>query len=325
MLLTASRINGVAPLVFRNLTKVGFEELGLPEQVIDEFSILQEQNVRTRRRSNKELQRAIKLLNSLSVPVMIIKGEALSRTVYQERDLISMADIDLLLEPKEEQLEPSVLQQIKDYFYEVNFSDGQVKELFEFDFYMHHDLSINGILPVDAERIWRDSSTIRINGGEAAIMTIEDTLIASAINSCRKRYFRLKSCFDLAEIIDTSPELDWDLLLEKANAYRCSFILYTALWVTKQTVGLGCEIEVFERFQINWFRKRLIQAQVSYLTKHYSLLDLLIRADISILGRKFSQTLFLTYASYRWNQVIRKIIEIINNRKNRHGWDPGSI
>jgi adenosyl cobinamide kinase/adenosyl cobinamide phosphate guanylyltransferase len=320
-----SRIHGIAPLVFRNLSKIGLKELEIPESVINNFKILSEQNDLKRNQSAKNLDRVIRLLDSKSIPVMLIKGEALSQTVYEDRFLVTMADVDLLIKPKEEDLEPAIRQQIFDLFEEINQDTGEIKEYLEFDFYMHHDLSMNGILPVDADRIWRDALTINFRQQEIAVMSIEDALIASAINACRKRYFRLKSCFDIAEIVSTYPDIDWDLLSEKSLAYQCNFILYTALCVTNHTIGLSCRKEVFDKLQVNIFRKSIIQRLIIILTHNYSLTQLISRAEKNFLGRKFSLSLFLTYSTYRWKQIILKWIEIFKNRNNPHGWDPGII
>jgi len=320
-----SRVHGIAPLVFRNLSKIGLKVLEIPESVINNFKLLSEQNDLKRNQSAKNLDKVIRVLDSKSIPVMLIKGEALSQTVYEDRSLVTMADVDLLIKPKEEDLEPAIRKQILDLFEQINQDTGEIKEHLEFDFYMHHDLSMNGILPVDADRIWRDSLTIDVHQQEIAVMSIEDALIASAINACRKRYFRLKSCFDIAEIVSAYPDLDWDLLIEKSLAYQCNFILYTALYVTNQTVGLSCPEEVFEKLQVNIFRKSIIQRLIITLIKNYSLTELTSRAEKNFLGRKFSLSLFLTYSTYRWKQIILKWIEIFKNRNNPHGWDPGSI
>lgn len=320
-----SRVHGIAPLVFRNLSKIGLKVLEIPESVINNFKLLSEQNDLKRNQSAKNLDKVIRVLDSKSIPVMLIKGEALSQTVYEDRSLVTMADVDLLIKPKEEDLEPAIRKQILDLFEQINQDTGEIKEHLEFDFYMHHDLSMNGILPVDADRIWRDSLTIDVHQQEIAVMSIEDALIASAINACRKRYFRLKSCFDIAEIVSAYPDLDWDLLIEKSLAYQCNFILYTALYVTNQTVGLSCPEEVFEKLQVNIFRKSIIQRLIITLMKNYSLTELTRRAEKNFLGRKFSLSLFLTYSTYRWKQIILKWIEIFKNRNNPHGWDPGSI
>jgi hypothetical protein len=84
---------------------------------------------------------------------------------------------------------------------------------FEYDFFEHHDVTMNGVLPVDFQAIWQEAVAVDYRGERTLVMRTEDLLLAVCINACRKRFFRLKSLFDIAEIVDeyqdtfTSPLL----------------------------------------------------------------------------------------------------------------------
>jgi len=73
----------------------------------------------------------------------------------------------------------------------------------------HHDVDMNGVLPVRFDRIWEAARAVDFHGQEAFVMAPEDLLLSLCINSCRKRYFRLKHLFDIAETVHRL-DLDWN-------------------------------------------------------------------------------------------------------------------
>ena len=86
----------------------------------------------------------------------------------------------------------------------------------EYDYYTHHDITMNATLRVDFDRIWRDSLSGNWENRPIRLMSWEDMLIALCINSCRKRFFRLKALCDVAETVNRgAAQLDWELFLTK--------------------------------------------------------------------------------------------------------------
>jgi hypothetical protein len=167
---------------------------------------------------------------------------------------------------------------------------------------------MNSVLPVDFHRIWQDAAKISFGGQDVWIMSPEDMLISTCINSCRKRFFRLRSLCNIAEIIDKYPDLNWAELLEKAGTYDCHTIVYTALLVTTMTVGCQLPAGLFDDLQVNPVRAKII----SYLSRYSS------PAAFSSLysggskgGRQLDLSLLLPYASFRWYQIWRRVVFVL--------------
>jgi Uncharacterised nucleotidyltransferase len=203
----------------------------------------------------------------------------------------SIGDIDLMLRLRREQA----------------MTDGNLGTIWEFErtgpyeigYFSHHDCDMRGALPVKFEMVWRDAKRVDYHGEEAWVMSDEDLLISLCINSCRKRYFRLKSLCDIAELLNERPSMDWNTLVIKAAEYRCRAVIFTALLATKLTVGCEIPTSRIELLVPGRFQSRLL----AWLASRMSFSDLgSLHSGCSIRGRRVGPSLLLPYVSYgrRW-------------------------
>lgn len=209
--------HGVAPIVGANLKAENLQRAFY-------------ENVLIKAQEAERVARGIARLREAGYQVMLLKGLALDLLVYREPWVTVSKDADLLLRP-----EPG--RRLADDEREVRRS--LYRSGIECDLPGHHDVDMNGVLPVRFDRIWAAARAVDFHGEEAFVMAPEDLLLSLCINSCRKRYFRLKPLFDIAETVHRL-ELDWDRLAARAREDRCEAIVYTALHVARET--LGCEV-----------------------------------------------------------------------------------
>jgi hypothetical protein len=293
--------HGVAPLVYLNLCQGEGLGLEIPESIVNRYRLFAMRNtVRKEQRVQRTLQ-ALEYFNAQSIDVMLIKGAALDLLVYGHAMLITSNDIDFVLKRRREELSPDEIQQIMNDLHQSGI---------EFDFYSHHDVTINGALPVDFERIWQEASRIDYRGQPAWLMSPEDMLISVCINSCRKRYFRLKSLLDIAETLRKMDAIRWDLVVEKSRQYDCQNIVYTALLVSRETLGCALPPGALHSLGVNPLRAGLINSMVRFLIR-YSSLPAAPNAGRSLLGKQLHASLVLPYASYRFYQIRHKLLEEI--------------
>ena len=295
--------HGVAPLVYINLCQGDGLDLNIPESIVNRYRLFAMRNtVRKEQRVQRTLQ-ALEYFNAQSIDVMLIKGGVLDMLVYEHAMLITSNDIDVVLKIRREELSPAQVQKIMDDLHESGI---------EYDFYSHHDMTINGALPVDFDLIWRDASRIDYRGEPVWIMSPEDMLVSLCINSCRKRYFRLKSLLDIAETLRKIEAIRWDVMVEKSRYYDCQNIVYTALQVCTQTLGCSLPPSGLEHLGVNPLRAAVINGIVKFLIR-YSSLPESPNAGKSLLGKQLHFSLLLPYASYRFYQIRHKLFEEIFN------------
>lgn len=260
--------HGVAPIVGANLKLESLQRAFF-------------ENVLIKAQEAERLARGIARLREAGYQVMLLKGTALDLLVYREPWVTASKDADLLLRPGRRLAEDE--KAVRRSLYRSGI---------ECDVPRHHDLDMNGVLPVRYDRIWAAARRVDYHGQEAFVMANEDLLISLCINSCRKRFFRLKHLFDIAEST-RRLELDWDRLAARAREDRCEGIVYTALHVTRET--LGCEVPAgaLEALRVPPPRVLLIRRLVSRWMRHGSL--------------ETPPPAWLPYASYRWEQALRSL------------------
>lgn len=258
--------HGVAPIVGANLKLESLERAFF-------------ENVLIKAQEAERLARGIARLREAGYQVMLLKGTALDLLVYREPWVTTSKDADLLLRPERRLAEDE--KEVRRSLYRSGI---------ECDVPRHHDLDMNGVLPVRYDRIWAAARRVDYHGQEAFVMANEDLLISLCINSCRKRFFRLKHLFDIAEST-RRLELDWDRLAARAREDRCDGIVYAALHVTRET--LGCEMPAGALEELGVPRPRVLLIR-SLVARH------LCRGSLAS-----PPPAWLPYASYRWEQALR--------------------
>jgi hypothetical protein len=300
LVFTLAREHGVAPLLYLNLVPLAAAGLPLPtgfqsrlQHYCARITILKEQRAR-------QLSQALAYLNAQSIDVMLVKGVASDLLVYHHPWYTFSNDMDIVLKKRREQFAPEALQ---DLLHQLNIAN------LEYDFYEHHDLNINGALPVDFDSIWREAVPVDYRGARAYVMPPEDLLIGACINSCRKRYFRLKSLCDIAETVRHFPGLSWERLVAKVGAYDCRAIVYTALLVSDRTLGCSLPPGALAALGVGPVRRAFIGAIVSLLLQGPSVASYPF-AGVRVFNREVNLAVLLPYATYRGYQIQHKIDEL---------------
>jgi hypothetical protein len=116
----------------------------------------------------------------------------------------------------------------------------------------------------------------------------------------------LKSLLDIAETIQRIQELRWDRLVDKARAYDCLNIVYTALLITQRT--LGCEIseDTVNELTPSAARGAVIRGVSNFLLRWTSL-PASPNAGRALFGKQIHPSLLLPYATYRGYQIRHKL------------------
>ncbi|MCB0195325.1 MAG: nucleotidyltransferase family protein [Anaerolineae bacterium] len=288
--------HGIMPLVYVNLQNCPVAQLDLPAEVEVEFKSTYHRNLAQKTGTVEMLRFILDYLNRYQIDVMLIKGGALDQLVYDNLAYTLLNDIDLVLRPRYGTLSSQQRETIEKFFVKI--------PSFRYDFFEHYNVTLNGSLAVDFDRIWRDADQISILGETALVMSPEDMLIVTCINSCRNRFFKLKSLCDIAETIEKYQNLNWAEFVRKTKDYECRNIVYAALVTTQLTLGCHVPDTILARLDINPIRAELIQ----FLSRRMSLSSLYtLQASHELFGRYIGLSLLLPYVTYQFSQVRRKL------------------
>lgn len=304
---TTAEAHGVAPLVHANLLKGATAGLVLPPATKDKFETSFFRNMLVKEKSAQHTAAALGRFNAADIDVMLIKGAALDVTVYDKPWYTAFDDVDLVIRCTEDEIREADV---------VAMVGPQEFLNLEFDYFEHHDVVMNGVLSVDFNRIWQDAVEIQFRGQRAFLMAPEDMLISLCINSCRKRFFRLKSLCDIAETVHKYRDLNWDTFVEKARDYDCAAIVYTALLAAQRTVGCALPDDVLDRLPVGRVRAVGVTFLTHYLAHHAPLASFSPRLGRAVFGRHLALSLALPYTVYRPHQWRRKLRFLWSTRRH---------
>ena len=293
--------HGVAPLVYSNLQKFAASDLHIPAAIQQKFQLCFFRNMKLKVSGAKNLSLALAFLRDQGFEVMLIKGAALDIVVYEHPYYTTPMDIDIVLSVRSEMLTDAQNKCVEDRMHGLGI---------EYDYFEHHDVVMNGVLPVDFQRIWDEATPLDFRGHLVWVMTPEDMLLTACINSCRKRFFKLKSLADIAEIINRFDNLDWEKFVDCSQAQACHNVVYTALYVTKLTLGCNLPEGVLIGLKVNPAKAAVIRAVARYQIRRLPLSVLYPFSGKTLFGREVNLSLLLPYATYQWDQVGRKMREI---------------
>jgi hypothetical protein len=290
LLAATAENHGLLPIVGANLHRCDPEVLGLPAPLAERLETAAFENALLKEKSAARLADALDRLREVGLEAMLLKGAALDLRVYREPWVASARDVDLLARP---------IPGARTFAEEGEVRRALYRQGIECDLLEHHDVNMNGVLPIPFASIWRDARPVVVRGREAWVMAPEDLLISLCINSCRKRFLRLKGLFDIAETVRRlAAEIDEERLARKVREYRCEGIVFTALAVTGQTLGCDLSPDLLGALGVGSARAALLQELIARALRTSSLADAESRPRLRL-------PLLLAYASYRWDQAWR--------------------
>jgi len=263
-LAAAAGRHGVLPIVGANLRRCDPAVTGLPEALAAKFEIAALENAAVRERDADRLAAGLARLREVELEALLLKGTALTLQVYEEPWVVTSQDIDLSLKPgpgweKGKGEEKKVRKAL--------YTHGV-----ECDLETHHDVTMNGVLPVDFERIWREARPVTFRGVPAWLMSPEDLLISLCVNGCRKR-FRLKVLFDVAETLRRGGPLDPERLGRLAREGHCEGIVYAALILARKALGAEIPEGLLESLKLSWPRAALLRGLAAAFLKAGSFVE----------------------------------------------------
>ncbi len=309
---TAGR-SGIEPLFLSNVKKCREQGLAVPADVLIRLRVAMFKAMETKERQARQLRNALEFMNRNGLTVMLIKGAALDAVVFPTPWHVVSLDIDVLIREPVDQLPKPVSNQIWDL-------NGKGNGPFECEFGGHHDLSVDGLLPIDYDELWRDGPRVTVRGQEVHVMCPEDMLIATCITACRKRFFQLKSLYGLREILERFPDLDWDRVARKAASYQCRAIVYAALTVANLAVDADVAETSLRKLNVN----PLQAAVIRFLSTRRSFTPVTGRHVIdekqyTLWSKRVvsfaNLSLMLPYTAYTWRQRAARLRWLAQTKK----------
>jgi hypothetical protein len=244
----AAEYHGVTPLLLRNLLAA---DVRIPER---QFKSLEQNNARTVRQNlflTSEMLRATSSLSEAGIEAVPLKGAVLATRIYGDIGLRPFSDNDLLI--RREQISPAekivskfgyeaetaVLPAHREEWLtqqcELTFRRAELSRL-----ELHWDISHpHFALDTGVDRFWERLSATQIGDVRLNDLAEQDLLFTLIVHGTRHAWSRLMWVVDVAELLRTSPNIDWRIFAKDAEERGAARMVATALVLVNNLFGVS--------------------------------------------------------------------------------------
>lgn len=198
------------------------------------------------------------------VPLVVLKGLALAETVYPDLGTRVMSDLDLLVRPEDVERAHDLLSGLG-YLPDAQADPAGHGEAFVRQFegerlYLHpghplcpvelHWFLVNRewfrvTTRLEEDALWQRVRPLPLDGVAAWQLSAEDTVLYLCLHlAIHHRYSLVRGFVDLDRLIRCGPPLDWETLVSRAHGARLRNVVYFALAMGQEMLGMPVPAEV---------------------------------------------------------------------------------
>ncbi|HEV3467739.1 MAG TPA: nucleotidyltransferase family protein [Pyrinomonadaceae bacterium] len=223
-----ARRHAVLPLIYRRLRAAASNEMP-PAQLRrlgDDFRA----NTARALYLTAELERVVSLFEAEGVPVIPYKGPALAAFAYGDLALRRYVDLDILVR-KEDLPRAKGLLAARGFRPAWRLTPAQERVLlrsqhnFPFEreegrlvVELHWELAAPRYAAPRDETVWSRLVPVKLAGREVKCLGPEDLLLSLCVHGTKHLWERLAWICDVAELLNSQPDLDWASVCERARA-----------------------------------------------------------------------------------------------------------
>lgn len=236
-LYTIAVVNGVAPLLYKNLNNIPHS----PEDCIHKFRILYLKSIAVNTMHSRELLHIVNVLQNHKIKVIPLKGVVASETVFQDMGVYPSNDIDILV-PEADLLEADrILQQIG-YVTPDSISKDDLLINHYHLVYNKNDLSleihwnlVKRYFSIPSTFWWDSVSEVQFENAAINALSIEKYIIYTIFRLFDHRFMPLKFFLLISEIINRHHnDIDWVELIKYSKEYKMEkLVLFVLRFLTK--------------------------------------------------------------------------------------------
>jgi putative nucleotidyltransferase-like protein len=244
----AAEYHGLTPLLLRNLVAADAQ---IPQQQLKQ---LEQNNGRTVRQNlflTSEMLRVVSSLSEVGIEAVPLKGAVLATRIHGDIALRPFSDVDLLIRREWVSAAETMISKLG---YEAEISvppahrERWLKQQCELSFRraglsrleLHWDISHPHFsLDTGVENFWSRSRSVQIGDTKLNDLSEQDLLFTLIVHGARHAWSRLMWLVDVAELLRTSPKIDWDLFFREAEERGAARMAATALILVKELFGVS--------------------------------------------------------------------------------------
>ncbi len=270
-----ARRHGVLPTLYCWLTE---NEERIPESAMKLARREFERNTFHCMANTAELLRVLQIFNGAGIEAIPFKGVVLSSSAYGDLKARSAGDLDLLIRYPDLQKATTLL---KEQGYELKteaLEDGspEAENYFEFHFERATDgmvLELRWKLELTQPRyrynigldwVWPRRRTVRLAGASVPDLDAISTLLVLCMHGSKHVWSRLMWILDVAMLLESEPELNWNEAEEEAKKVGLERCLGLGVLLAHRVAGAGVPAEILRRFESD----RSVKKLADFLDQH---------------------------------------------------------
>ncbi|MBR8833359.1 MAG: PqqD family peptide modification chaperone [Stigonema ocellatum SAG 48.90 = DSM 106950] len=225
----------------------------------------------------QELLKLLRLFEVHHIPVLPYKGPALAVALYGNLSLRPFCDLDLLIHPQD-------LIRVKHLLVAEGYDTLAVEDVQEAanlwsdserDFVRHDGKVVVDLhwritprffpFELSVEKLWEHCQPLCLLSTTVSTLAPEDLLLALCAHGGKECWGKLKWICDVAELIRTYPNLDWNQVLTQAKQLHSQRMLLLGVGLAWQLLGVRLPETVLTAVQKDRAIPMLMQQVCSYL------------------------------------------------------------
>ncbi len=224
----------------------------------------------------RELQTVLQALHAKGLAAVAFKGAALAHTVYPDVACRPMGDSDLWLRTEQMEEAAAVLEQLGYYAQHKSTRPLALMIRSRNELPMYGTRSGSGLVElhwgvfpgewlqrttcIDDAELWARAVPATLAGQPALILSPEDNVIQVAVHLAINHNMSspwLRGLMDIA-LLARRQSLDWNIVVQRARAWRVTTALWLVLNLTVDLTGLNEAAAAVQQLQPSALRRRLL-------------------------------------------------------------------
>jgi hypothetical protein len=260
---------GLIPLLYYILKITAPERV--PEDIFQQMNEIYLISMKRSMIQVSELLQVIQLGKDHEIPVIPYKGAALSQQIYGDIGLRISSDIDIIVR-EQDVIRAKALLISQGYTPPISLTPEQDKKFIQVrcEYDLSHprrntlDLHWQFIpyyylAPFEETDIWSGLKVISLEGHEIFALSLEMHIIALCIHGAKHQWKELRQISDIAGIIASEKDINWELILKIAREKRIERIISLGLHLAEVLMKTDLPPFVSEAIR----RDRVVQHRVS--------------------------------------------------------------
>lgn len=241
----------ILPLLYHSLTSNHISSATIPPHVLTTLQHHFYTNIQRNLFQTGALIKLLKILDTQGIPVIPFKGPILATAVYGNLALRRFNDLDIWVRSQDLAQVQSILeaegyQMMVDRNWEHSFCHPTTQVSID----LHIALTPQRFpVALQFEQVRSRLQRVTLAGMAIPHFCPEDLLLILCIKwgkDCWELKVYLAQLCDIAEVLRTYPDLDWNWLIQQAQALGCERMLLFALSLTQAVLGIDLPAPIVE-------------------------------------------------------------------------------